>query len=668
MLPSQARKLTPHSASPGPALSSAVTSPLLRPDGTPDIFRNGFPPQGMLPMSNAGAIPINSHLPPTEDIITAPNNSAFALIRSPFQDCLNTFGTFKTQNIARPPEGFVNGYIKFAWSKDPQPGVITAEVLPNGETVPMDLSPPIRSSPTPPMPTIPPYAALRALINDGTLKLETSPSPTNISDLSPGGMDMSGFSTPSLDSQVSSPISSNNSVIQCATGPQMLPPQFGFRAKVENPMDRRFWQFYIKNWCPGRSVLKKTNLWLNDFASMHETEGVRAAMQSLAGVYIYDYVPSYKISRRVNELFSIAEHRMTVLLNDPEAAGDESKAQELITITTLLSMQDIVLTERRALKPYHPRWLLGFLEAENALQRIDPGTRFWNPDNIQLDSLRIAQSIMVGRAVILAQPMTPLISPQELDPQREASRFGWLLYGTEKEMYEIHGGCGFSKKLLHVVSQITYCAARLQQEPESPITPMTIRFLLDELQNMRQWSSESRSWDMAKEGDQTIVWVQQQPDGYTINTSADMTDVTAEAWRIAVIVYLQCRGLRLPRNHPEVTANLDSLARCIRIMPTSGSNFTAQAPLFPVFLLGLLATVPMHKEVSRKWFSSVVETPVRSSVPPLFDVLRRIWEWIDSDLPLDHKSTPESVSARNHWWERLVSLVHDKEPETLCLT
>ena len=59
-------------------------------------------------------------------------------------------------------------------------------------------------------------------------------------------------------------------------------------------------------------------------------------------------------------------------------------------------------------------------------------------------------------------------------------------------------------------------------------------------------------------------------------------------------------------------SNLADLASCIRIMPTSGDCFTAQAPLFPVFLLGLLATVPEHKDVSRNWFESVVETPVRS--------------------------------------------------------
>lgn len=47
-------------------------------------------------------------------------------------------------------------------------------------------------------------------------------------------------------------------------------------------------------------------------------------------------------------------------------------------------------------------------------------------------------------------------------------------------------------------------------------------------------------------------------------------------------------------------------------MPTSGSHFTAQAPLLPVFFLGLLATETVHKDVSMDWFEQVVQTPVRS--------------------------------------------------------
>lgn len=61
-----------------------------------------------------------------------------------------------------------------------------------------------------------------------------------------------------------------------------------------------------------------------------------------------------------------------------------------------------------------------------------------------------------------------------------------------------------------------------------------------------------------------------------------------------------------------VLTNLGDLARCIRIMPTSGSHFTAQAPLLPVFFLGMLATEPDHKRVAEAWFDDVVQTPVRS--------------------------------------------------------
>lgn len=97
----------------------------------------------------------------------------------------------------------------------------------------------------------------------------------------------------------------------------------------------------IRNWCPGRSVLLETNLWLKDFAQMHKSDGVRAAIQSLAGIYIYDYQPIDSIRRRVNERFSEAESRFSRLLNDPSTVRSEARANELITMAVILSMQDV---------------------------------------------------------------------------------------------------------------------------------------------------------------------------------------------------------------------------------------------------------------------------------------------------------------------------------------
>ncbi|OAQ73778.1 zinc finger-like protein [Pochonia chlamydosporia 170] len=607
----------------------------------------------------------SGHQPPERSV--AHRND---VLRSPFRDCIGTFGLHKSQFFSRPADGRVNGYIKFSWPKESR-----------GKQTPTERTPSISDAP-------------RVIeIDDSTETSDEFASQSSMSVIGPSPAPLRGaedsieftvdvssfFSQPVTFSSMShtpvgftpSPVLSNAPTEVASMGaPKLLPAQYGYEAKMDDT-DRRFWMFYIRNWCPGRSVLEDTNLWLKDFAQMHKSLGVRSAIQSLAGIYIYDYLPLDSIRKRVNQRFSDAEDRLTQLLNDPATARDESLANELITIAVILSMQDIVLTERRLKKPFSPRWLQGFRQGEQFLQSTDHGSRFWKASNVQASSLRISQSIIVGRAVILAQPMSSLPPPDKFNAQEEASRFGWLLYGTEKDMYQIHGGCGFSKKLLHTLGQITYCAARLQQEPESAIVPMTADYLHTDLLNMRQWSSESKSWEVAKSGPPVIKWVRSQADNYEIHTNAWMTDVTAEAWRFAAILYLQCRVFRLPRNHPEVVSKLDDLARCITIMPTSGSHFTAQAPLFPVFLLGLLATVPRHKAVSSTWFNEVLQTPVRSSVPPLHKALQHIWSWIDREIPVALPPNLEidlPIHSRQPWWELLVTRVQDQEQEVLCLT
>ncbi|KAM3549465.1 hypothetical protein MY1884_008728 [Beauveria asiatica] len=420
--------------------------------------------------------------------------------------------------------------------------------------------------------------------------------------------------------------------------PRYVPSSFGLDAKMDS-MDRKLFKFYVQNWCPGRSVLKKTNLWLTDFARLHNQEGVRAAIHSLAGVYIHDYLPNDSVRRRVNERFRIAEDRLSHLLQSPHRLSDD-ESSELVTLVSLLSMQDIVLTERRLKKPYHPRWLTGFKQAENILQLTDPGNRFYKKSNVQVDTLRLSQSVIVGRAVILAQPMMPHPPIATFDPAAETARFGFLLYGSEQEIYEIHGGCGFSKRLLHIFSQVTYCSARMLQEPETPIVPMTAKMLYDQLLTLKQWSGEWDSWEAAQERtQQPIHWIRQ-------------------------------KGETLPRNHPEVVVNLADLAKTISIMPTSGLVFTAQAPLLPVFVLGLLATVEDHVQVAHDWFQQVIYTPVRSSVPPLYDALVRIQSWIDIEIPVPAScmELPRTIAERQPWWERMVSKVQEKEVEVLCLT
>ena len=96
----------------------------------------------------------------------------------------------------------------------------------------------------------------------------------------------------------------------------------------------------IYNWCPGRSILPETNFWLNDLARMLSNDGIRAALLSLSGVYIYDYLPTLQISSRVNVRFSDADIRLVALLNDWPGL-DSDKIDELVNISIILSTRDV---------------------------------------------------------------------------------------------------------------------------------------------------------------------------------------------------------------------------------------------------------------------------------------------------------------------------------------
>ncbi|KAL7910715.1 fungal-specific transcription factor domain-containing protein [Trichoderma velutinum] len=555
---------------------------------------------------------------------------------SPFKDCVSSFGKQASRRFSRPTDGTVNSYIKFNWPQRRTQGGRSSSVSvvaqPSNDADDDQVEEIIR-------PSTQSSSALVASHRHSNqhskqLSSQTTAIWLNSQRRSDRSVSFSGSTLPSAESSYSAtppsahPWSSHGWAGHTSSkGPRMLPSHFGLVSRMDK-IDRQLWAFYIRNWCPGRSILGKTNSWLQDFAPMEGNDGVLFAMQSLAGIYVYDYQPLEEISRRINHRFALAEKRLSELLAKTDPTVDETS--ELITIASILSMQDS-------------------------------------------SSLRISQSIIVGRAVVLSQIMTPLKSPYTFDPQKESSRFGWLLYGNMEDMYEIHGGCGFSKKLLHSMSQISYLAARLYQDPESSVVPLTAQFLLSELLEMRQWSSavDAAPWEEVKNRPQTIELVRAAPEGYIIESACQMTEVTAEAWRIAAIIYLQCRALRMPRSHPEVLDNLDDLAQCISIMPTSGYNFTAQAPLFPVFLLGMLATVPEHVSVAQTWFENVTSTPVRSSVPPLYDALKRIWMWIDAEPTLKppvNGQLDEGVGKRLPWWEYLVKRVQDNETETLCLT
>lgn len=76
---------------------------------------------------------------------------------------------------------------------------------------------------------------------------------------------------------------------------------------------------------------------------MGRNKGILHAIQSLAGVYIYDYLPDERIRKRINERYTMANEYFAELLNAPQSRT-QGEGREVITMAVLLSMQDVCIT------------------------------------------------------------------------------------------------------------------------------------------------------------------------------------------------------------------------------------------------------------------------------------------------------------------------------------
>lgn len=272
------------------------------------------------------------------------------------------------------------------------------------------------------------------------------------------------------------------------------------------------------------------------------------------GLYVFDYTQSVVLFRRINREFRTSELLFSKLL--AKDARSYKEDTEFMVLVVMLAMQDvrtnsrlvcrfsftdkrslqIILFERRRKLPQKPRWLEAFLLAEKVIELRVPNLSFRKAQNVQLTGLQNAHSVMVGRSLILAQTMDKL-HLESFDVTKEGQRFQWLWFGN---LDEIHGGCGFSKKLLHTIGRVTWITAAVSQNPAFVVVG---EHCLRMLQNLVQVNSES-DYLLAPEGGQPVEALRGIRDGYIIQRPEEMTAVTAEAWRLAAIAYLQCRMMR----------------------------------------------------------------------------------------------------------------------------
>jgi Fungal specific transcription factor domain len=170
------------------------------------------------------------------------------------------------------------------------------------------------------------------------------------------------------------------------------------------------------------------------------------------------------------------------------------------------------------------------------MARTDPRQRYWETNNIQCTTARKSNANMLAYVDILSQPLTPL-GEQDLE-----NLHPWLLEGGREEALTIYGGTGVSPKLLHVFGQITELCVMLGKDLKSTMLVHGADGIQRVIKNLRQTSEASEGYSSPE--DLLAATELNLDSSGLVNNEKDVTDLTAEAWRQAALIYLRCRFFR----------------------------------------------------------------------------------------------------------------------------
>jgi hypothetical protein len=329
------------------------------------------------------------------------------------------------------------------------------------------------------------------------------------------------------------------------------------------------------------------------------------------------------------------------------------KEDVVLATIVLLSVNDLVNWEGNQGSSTSPEWLTGNKMGKTVLDLSDPGYRYQHPEYVQCSNVRRYMGGKAALADIFCSVMAPL------EPVQGPCPYPWLLQGTEREMRKIDGLNGLAPKLLHMYAQVTHFSSRLAMDTTSIVIPRAAKVLERRLKNFWQWSELSEGYQTS---DTLLESCDMGPDGKV--SDPKVTELTAECYVASAEVYLQCRLFRRPRIDPIVQDLAQRLLICAQRLPTDGQAFTAMAPMFSIFVAGLIIFRDEDHEIIRNWFVRVIKG-TRGNVPPAWQALQTVWTWQDSTLQAEelwdiHTTSGEvfdddmMVAQRRAWWEEMV--------------
>ncbi|KAF1361962.1 hypothetical protein EJ07DRAFT_109125 [Lizonia empirigonia] len=359
-------------------------------------------------------------------------------------------------------------------------------------------------------------------------------------------------------------------------------------------IERLLIDFYVNGICPGRTVATQSNGYLSLLQVAETCVSTRYALLSLSASYISEYLPSQKDLYHQAELYYSSQALQalaTQITNGDNYDGAMATSMLLMHHGAINSSSDSPLCWS-----CHAN-VFDIMPSELINYHSDP-------------ALFIRGQLILARTAQTSQTLgnTRFHSLETKN---------WHEGTPSTDAQRICGILGLSPQLLFIISSTT----SLAYDTSNANMLMYARLQEAQLQSLKQWSGE--------------------PHG----PAQEVHLATAEAFRLAALIYLRCRLYGMTRFHPSILELSDALSILILSLPVKGPLYTAIYPVWPLFV----ATVSVNSDKRDRLYQRVV--PIRegdkNSLPAVLKRVSGMRIWLAQQDP--------SCQRREGWWDDMLS-------------
>ncbi|KAF2181851.1 hypothetical protein K469DRAFT_671104 [Zopfia rhizophila CBS 207.26] len=354
--------------------------------------------------------------------------------------------------------------------------------------------------------------------------------------------------------------------------------------------------FYIKGICPGRTPIKSSNTYLSLLRVADTCESTRFALLSLSASYIGEYLHSEKERYHQADLYYMTQALQALAR---QISNGESYDAALATSMLLMHHDAVNNTDESSLCWSCHANIFDTTPTEYFSHHSDP-------------------ALFIRHQLVLARTAQTAFKLQNTQLHSLEVK-NWYEGTPPGEATRICGILGLSPQLLFLISSVTSLVSD-NKGPMKAHRQVYAQLQESQLQNLQQWTNE-----VSGEAQQVVM-------------------ATAEAHRLAALIYMRCRLYGFTRFNPAIMELNTALVSLILSLPVKGSLYTAIYPIWPLFIAAVTASADKRELL----YQRVV--PIRegdkSTLPAVLQRVSSLRIWLANQDPTSHR--------RDGWWDEML--------------